>query len=144
VSWRYANGQEVTHLANGNGITFYGDKGKLFVARGKFKLWLGDQPKAETMDSYEPLLKELLPKDAVRLYRSTNQITDWVKCIHSRQSPICDVETGQRSATICNLANAVYFSGKGFKWNPQAETFADGTGDNAWLTREYRAPWKLA
>lgn len=144
VSWRYARGLTVTHLASANGITFYGDKGKIYVTRGKFQLWLGDQLKAETMDSYEPLLKQLLPKDAVRLYRSTNQITDWVNCIRSRKAPICDVETGQRSATICNLANAVYFSGQGFKWNPQTESFADNTGNPAWLTREYRAPWRLA
>jgi predicted dehydrogenase len=143
VRWRYDNGVEVTHQ-KGNGITFYGDKGKLYVNRGKFQLWLGDQLKAETMDDYSPLLKELLPANAVRLYRSTNQISDWLKCIKSRQLPICDVETGQRSATVCNLVNQVYFHAKGCKWNPQAEQFADGTGDASWLTREYRAPWKLA
>ena len=96
------------------------------------------------MDNYSPLLKELLPANAVRLYRSTNQIADWIKCMESREKPVCDVETGQRSATICNLANAVYFSGKGIKWDPHAEQFADGTGEAAWLTREYRAPWKLS
>jgi predicted dehydrogenase len=143
VRWRYANGTEVTHQA-GNGITFYGDKGKLYVNRGKFQLWLGDQLKAETMDDYSPLLKELLPANAVRLYRSTNQISDWMKCMKSRQLPICDVETGHRSATVCNLVNQVYFHGKGCKWNPQTEQFTDGTGEASWLTREYRAPWKLA
>jgi len=96
------------------------------------------------MDDYSPLLKELLPADAVRLYHSTNQINDWVKCMTSRKLPICDVEIGQRSATVCNLVNAAYFSGQGFKWNPEKEKFADGTGDAKWLTREYRAPWKLA
>ncbi|MEI6076988.1 MAG: Gfo/Idh/MocA family oxidoreductase [Verrucomicrobiota bacterium] len=143
VRWRYASGLEVTHQ-KGNGITFYGDKGKIMVNRGRFQLWLNGQIKAETMDNYSPLLKELLPANAVRLYRSTNQIADWIKCMESREKPVCDVETGQRSATICNLANAVYFSGKGIKWDPQAEQFADGTGEAAWLTREYRAPWKLS
>ena len=143
VRWRYANGAEVTHQA-GNGITFYGDKGKIYVNRGKFELWLGDQKKSDVMDDYSPLLKELLPKDAVRLYRSTNHISDWVKSIRARTTPCCDVETGQRSATVCNLVNMVYFSGKGLKWNPKKEQFVDGTGDASWLTREYRAPWKLA
>ena len=143
VRWRYDTGLEVTHKS-GNGITFYGDKGKIYVNRSKFELWFGDTLKAKTMDSYEPLLKELLPANAVRLYRSTNQIADWLKCIKSRELPVCDVETGHRSATVCNLANAVYFSGKGLKWNPKKEQFTDGTGDASWLTREYRAPWKLA
>jgi len=143
VRWRYATGLEVTHQ-KGNGITFYGDAGKFYVNRGKFQLWLGGQLKAEAMDDYSPLLKELLPANAVRLYHSTNQIADWIKAMQTRQLPVCDVETGQRSATICNLANAVYFNGKGLKWNPAAENFAGGTGDASWLTREYRAPWKVA
>ncbi len=143
VRWRYATGLEVTHQ-KGNGITFYGDKGKLYVNRGKFQLWFDNKLASGPMDDYSPLLKKLLPANAVRLYRSTSQISDWVKSIKSREMPVCDVETGHRSATVCNLANAVYFSGKGLKWNPKTEQFADGTGDPAWLTREYRAPWKLA
>jgi len=143
VRWRYANGLEVTHQ-KGNGITFYGDKGKLFVNRGKFQLWLGDILKSDVMDDYSPLLKELLPANAVRLYRSTNHISDWVKSMQTRQRPVCDVETGQRSATICNLANLAYFHGQIIKWNPRKERFEGGTGDASWLTREYRAPWKLA
>ena len=101
--WRYATGQEVTHRA-GNGITFHGDKGKIYVNRGVFKLWLGDKLKGETMDDYSPLLKELLPANAVRLYRSTNHISDWVKAMQTRELPICDIETGHRSATVCNLS----------------------------------------
>ncbi len=143
VRWRYATGLEVTHQS-GNGITFYGDKGKIYVKRHKFQLWLGDKLKAETMDDYSPLLKELLPSNAVRLYRSTNQITDWVKCMKSRQLPVCDVETGQRSATVCNLANLTYFNKQVIKWDPATENFVGGTGDASWLTREYRTPWKLA
>jgi len=143
VRWRYPNGAEVTHQP-GNGVTFYGDQGKLYVNRGEFQLWLGGQLKSGVMDDYSPLLKELLPANAVRLYRSTNQISDWIKCMQTRKLPVCDVEIGQRSATVCNLVNAVYFSGKGLKWNPRREHFAGGTGDHKWLTREYRAPWKLA
>jgi predicted dehydrogenase len=142
VRWRYPNGTEVTHK-NGNDIIFYGDKGKIEVNRGKFSLWLGDQLKAGVMDDYSPLLKELLPANAVRLYHSTNQTSDWIKSMGTRQPPICDVETGQRSATVCNLVNAVYFSGRGFKWNPRKEKFAEGTGNPGYLTREYRAPCKL-
>jgi hypothetical protein len=90
------------------------------------------------------LLKELLPPNAVRLYRSTNHITNWVTCIKSRQPTICDAETGQRTATVCNLANLTYFNRKIIKWDPETESFVDGTGEPSWLTRDYRAPWKVA
>jgi len=53
-----------------------------------------------------PLLKELLPAKAVRLYRSTNQISDWIKCMQTRQLPICDVEIGHRTASVCNTSIA--------------------------------------
>ena len=143
VHWRYDNGTVVTHL-DGNGITFYGDKGKLYVNRGKFQLWLGGQLKAETMDSYAALLKELLPENAVRLYHSNDQVSDWLKCMQTRKLPICDVEIGQRTATICNIVNQVYFHRQGCKWDPKTESCVDGTGAVSWLTREYRAPWAVA
>ena len=141
--FRYDNGVEVTHQ-KGNTIVFYGDKGHIHVNRGKFELYLGDELKSGVQDDYTSLLKKMLPPGAVRLYRSTNHITDWIKAIHSRQMPVCDVEIGHRSATICNLLNQVYFSHQPAKWNPAKEEFRDGTGAPAWLTREYRAPWVVA
>ena len=143
VHWRYDNGVVVTHVP-GNGITIYGSLGKIYVNRGKFQLWLGGQLKAEQMDDYSHLLKELLPPNAVRLYHSNNQISNWADCMKSRLAPVCDVETGQRSATVCNLVNQVYFHGETIKWDPKKEKFVDHTGNPEWLTREYRAPWKLA
>ena len=90
VKLRYATGLEVTHV-DGNGITFYGDKGRIYVNRGKFQLWIGDQLQAENLDSYINLLKEMLPEKAVRLYRSNNHLSDWLTSIQTRKPPICDV-----------------------------------------------------
>ncbi len=140
---RYENGLVVTHRA-GNGVTFYGDKGKIYVNRGQFKLWLGDQLKTEDVKEAHLVAKDLLPPNAVRLYESNNQLSDWLKCVKSRQLPICDVETGHRTATICSLVNLSYLHTTDIKWDPTHEKFRDGTGDVSWLTREYRAPWKVA
>jgi len=139
----YENGLVVTHRA-GNGVTFYGDKGKIYVNRGQFKLWLGDQLKTEDVREAHLVAKDLLPSNAVRLYESNNQLSDWLKCVKSRQLPICDVETGHRTATICALVNLSYLHTTSIKWDPAHEKFRDGTGEAAWLTREYRAPWKVA
>jgi hypothetical protein len=56
---------------------------------------------------------------------------------------LCDVETGHRSATACNLMNLAYYHHQPIRWNSETEEFAGGTGNPAWLTREYRAPWRL-
>jgi predicted dehydrogenase len=142
VRLRYDNGLEVTHIP-GNGVTFYGDKGKIYVNRGKFQLWLGGELKTEEVDDCPKILKELLPANAVRLYRSTNHLSDWLTCMRNRKLPICDVETGNRTGTICGLVDLAYYHNQTIKWDPKTEQFAGGTGDPAWLTREYRAPWKV-
>lgn len=139
----YADGVEITHRS-GNGVTFYGDKGKIYVNRGKFELWLGDEQKAKDPQECSQVLKELLPANAVRLYSSYDHLGDWLKSIRTRKPPICDVEIGQRTATACNLINLAYFYGKVLKWDPAKEQFTGGTGDPSWLTRDYRAPWGLA
>jgi hypothetical protein len=64
--------------------------------------------------------------------------------MRTRKAPICDVETGQRTATICNLVNLAYYHGQLLKWDPKKEDFTGGTGKRDWLGREYREPWKLA
>jgi predicted dehydrogenase len=140
VKLRYATGLEVTHT-DGNGITFYGDKGKIFVTRNKFQLWLGD--KLQT-DEYQTLVKDLLPANAIRLYKSGDHQGDWLNSMHTRKDPICNVETGHRTATVCSLVNLAYYHGQRLKWDPKRERFVDGTGNREWLGREYRKPWKLA
>ena len=139
----YANGVEITHRA-GNGVTFYGDKGKLYVNRGRFELWLGQEQKAKDMADINQTLTDLLPANAVRLYNSYDHLGDWLKSIKSRKPPICDVEIGARTAAVCNLVNIAYFTGRTLKWDPVHEQFRDGSCDEKWLGREYRSPWKLA
>jgi predicted dehydrogenase len=139
---RYANGIEVVHVG-GNGVTFFGDKGKLYVNRGKFELSLDGQPKKDDPRACEQVAKELLPPNAIRLYKSSNHLSDWVNSVRTRKPPICDVETGARTAAVCNLVNLTYYHQQVIKWDPKTESFTSGTGNLKWLDYEYRAPWKV-
>jgi predicted dehydrogenase len=143
VRLRYATGVEIIHVP-GNGVTFFGDKGKLYVNRGKFELWLGEEQKAKDPGDCRQMLSEQLPANAVRLYDSYDHLGDWLKSMRTRKPPICDVEIGARTAAVCNLVNLAYFHQQVLKWDPAKEQFAGGTGDPKWLGREYRSPWKLA
>jgi len=140
--FRYANGIEVIHVG-GNGVTFFGDKGKLYVNRGKFELSLDGQPKRDDVRSCEQVAKELLPPEAIRLYKSSNHLSDWVNSVRTRKPPICDVEVGARTASVCNLVNLTYYHQQVIKWDPKTESFTGGTGNPKWLDYEYRAPWKV-
>jgi predicted dehydrogenase len=150
VRYRYATGVEVTHLGvdgtphGNNGITFYGSNGKLYVNRGKFKLWLGDKLITDDALESEQILKDHLPANAIRLYNSSNHLTDWINSMHTRRPPICDVEIGHRTATICELVNVTYWHHQRLQWDPHKERFVGGAGNPQWLGQEYRKPWHLS
>jgi predicted dehydrogenase len=132
ATYTYPSGVTVHVVQNGSGgVTFEGDKGTLSVDRKK----LVTKP-AE-------LEKEALPDGAVRLYASTNHHANWLECIKSRKSPICDVEIGHRSATVCHLGNIAIRTGRKLTWDPSKEQFVGDAEANKMLRRPYRDPWKL-
>lgn len=114
------------------GVTFIGSQGKLFVNRGK----LTAEPKE---------LADYALKDGdVRLYESSNHHENFLACIKSRELPICDVEIGHRSATVCHLGNIAIRLGRKLSWDPAKEQFVGDDEANTWLSRPYRSPWTLS
>jgi len=131
VRFIYANGVEVIHADSG-GVLFVGSEGKILVNRGKLEV----TPKS--------LLDEPLGENAIRLYNSYNHGKDFLDCVRSRKKPICDVEIGCRSATVCHLGNLAYWNHRRLKWDPARERFVGDKEANTWLDRPKRGPWKVA
>jgi len=73
---------------------------------------------------------------------SNNHMGNFFDCLNTRKRPICDVEIGHRSVTVCHLGVIALRSGMKLKWDPKAERFEDEAA-NKWLSREMRAPWKI-
>lgn len=130
VRFLYANGTSMVHVA-GNGVTFIGTSGKIHVNRGKFE------------STPESLVETPLEQHKIKLYESNDHIGDWLARIRDRKRPICDVEVGARTVTVCHLANLAYWHGTRLRWDPKKEEFLGGFGDNAWKGRVYRSPWTL-
>jgi predicted dehydrogenase len=63
----------------------------------------------------------------VQLYKSPNQVKNFVECVLSRKPTISPAEVGGRSATLCLLCNMSYQYDTGFDWDPKAMKVA---GDN--------------
>jgi predicted dehydrogenase len=141
--YRYANGTEVIHTG-GNGVTFNGSKGKIQVNRGQFQFWLGSQQIASEAKQAEEIASRYLPENGVRLYKSSNHRGDWIACMRSRQKPICDVEVGARTVSVCHLVNLAYYHRQPLKWDPKTEQFVGGTGNPQWLDVPHRDPWKIS
>lgn len=143
VKLRYADGTMVNH-GGGGGVTFHGPEGRIVVNRGRFEFWLGDEKKAEDTGGLAAIAAEYLNDRSIRLYDSNDHLGDWVRCIRSRKRPICDVEIGARTVTVCHLVNLSYYHQNAhMKWDPASEQFVGGTGDASWLDVPYRQPWKL-
>ncbi len=113
------------------GTTFIGDKGKIYVNRGKLTSDPGD------------IIKEPIGDNDVSLYQSKNHHADFLSCIKSRQNPICDVEIGHRSATACHLGNIAARLGRKIKWDPKTEQIVDDKEAAPWVDRDHRKPWTI-
>ena len=130
LRYLYANGVEMIHGDSG-GVLFIGTEGKILVNRGKFEATpasLGEAP---------------LPANAIRLYNSYSHTKNFLDCMRSRKKPICDVEIGCRSATVCHLGNIAYWHHRHLYWDPVTERFLRDEEANQWLDRPKRSPWQV-
>jgi len=141
LTYRYANGVVMYHGGKpkvegkeyGFGVVVVGTQGEVCMDRGRFRTYPEELGKDYVANS--------LP---VKLYKSSNHLQDFLKCVRSRQRPICDVEVGARSVTVCHLGNLAYWNKRALKWDPKKETFIGDAEANTWLDVPKRAPWKLA
>jgi predicted dehydrogenase len=118
-------------VGHDNGILFVGENGQwIFVNREIITA------------SDQKLLDEQLSGNAHRLEVSNNHMGNFFDCLATRKRPICDVEIGHRSVTVCHLGVIALRSGMKLKWDPKEEHFQDEEA-NKWLSREMRAPWKI-
>jgi predicted dehydrogenase len=130
LAYNYADGLTVScGQKYKGGVTFEGDKGSLFVTRGKIEATPAE------------ILKN--PRVTEHLYESKNHHANWLECIKTRKAPICDVAIGHRSATVCHLGNIALRSGRKITWDPAKETIVGDSEALSMLSRPYRAPWVL-
>ena len=134
LTYTYDNGIKVTHTKWGDGnneIQFIGSEGRLEVSRS----YLRTHPNKALADT------PLKDSDTRRVYNSGNHHEDWLDAIRNRTRPICDVEIGHRTASVCNVANIAYSLQRPLEWNPVRERFVDDPGANLMLDRAYRGQW---
>ena len=146
----YSNGVTVIQK-NGFGIHFFGSDGEVMVNRGRIKVIIkgetiasndGEDGRSTTCQAEVDKAEKLLLKDArIRLYDSPSHYEDFLSCVVSRKKPVASEQIGGRTVISCHLVNQLYFHNTPIKWDPVKFSFADGTGDPAWLTETAR-DWK--
>ncbi len=130
----YADGTKILRdhpNDKGHMIRFIGEKGEVCVSRG------------DKLDTTPIELKDRpLGTGDVELYTVRKGHEDnWIECIRSRKKPICDVEIGHRTATICHLNCIAERLGRPLKWDPVKEEIVGDLEANRWLDRPRRAPY---
>ncbi len=145
----YANGVQVIHK-DGFGVHFFGSDGEVKVNRGKFELIVrgevvasSNREKTSCAAEVARAEKQFLANAKVRLYESKSHYDDFLTHMKDRGKPITSETVGGRSVICCHLMNLAYYHRQVIRWDPEKLTFAGGTGNPAWLTRDYRAPWKV-
>ncbi|MEE9370149.1 MAG: hypothetical protein V3W45_01650, partial [Sedimentisphaerales bacterium] len=112
-------------------VTFVGTEGKIVVHREYLNTWPAD------------LIDVRLGTNDIRLCESNNHYADWLQSIRTRGKPICDIEIGCRTATVCHIGNIAYELKRPLRWEPEEEHFVDDPEADRLLSRPMRSPWHL-
>ncbi len=129
----YENGIEMVHedFGRGWGVRFIGSEGTLDISRQ----YLDSKP--------ESIVTAQIKDGETHLYKSENHYLDWIDAIKKRSKPVCDAETGHRSASVCNLANIAYERRETLNWDPEKEKFKGNGKANKLRTKKYRKPYRI-
>lgn len=151
--YRYANGVELEVLDrprgehNRSGVMFEGEEGRIFVNRGTIAgrpveelsnkpFGRGDFRLYEFDNLSRPELSGKI--DAIK-----NHMGNFYDCTLSRKTPISDVISQHRSATLCHLGNIAQRMGRPLRWDPDAEQFVDAPDADRLLRREQRKGYEV-
>ena len=131
--YRYENGIEMVHQPEQgkNYCHFFGSEGEVYVQRGLLRT------------SPETLKDTAFAPGDYKVYVSTDHYQDFINAIKTRKAPICDVEVGHRTATVCNIGNIAYALGRSLEWDPEKEKFKRDREANKLLKRKMKKEWKV-
>ncbi|MDV6034614.1 MAG: Gfo/Idh/MocA family oxidoreductase [Phycisphaera sp. RhM] len=129
---RYADGVKL-FASSGKpaGVTFQGDAGSISVTRSSLTADPGG------------ILRDPIGEGEVHLYQSDNHMQNFLQCMRTHEEPICPVEVGHRSNSICVIAHVAMKLGRKLRWNPVTERFIDDRAANALLDYDHRKPWTV-
>ena len=84
-----------------------------------------------------------LKNQKVQLYKSDNQVLNFVECVLSRKPTISPAEVGARSGTLCLLCNLSYQYDTGFDWDPVKMEIAGANEKGISLKRADCRGWDI-
>ena len=143
LAFKYANGVivrlgafetqsgQLVKTAEGNrgGGIFVGEKGRVEIFRNR----VTSNPKELVEDFLKANAEQRLPSHEA----------DWINCIYNGNTPIGEMETGIRTASICHILSIARYVGRSLKWDPVKEEFVGDAEANTYLKREHRKGFEV-
>ncbi len=123
------------------GVLIEGEKGRIFVSRGK----LSGGPVDELKDNP-------LPEDAIaKVYKNLPMEHDerkghWANflwCAKERKEPISDVHSHMKMLNVCHLAGISARLGRSLQWDDAKEQIVGDEQANSMLARPYRKGYEI-
>lgn len=124
-----------------NGATIEGDKGKIFVNRGK----LVGKPVEDLKDNPLPedALKKVYKGNPIEFNERKAHWANFFHCCRERSEPISDVHSHMRALNICHLAGIAARLGRTVKWDGASEQITGDDQANSMLSRPYREGYEI-
>ena len=126
----------VVDSKNENGILFEGEKGRIFVDRGRVtgKPIEDNLQASHTEDDYVALNKG----KPVEWHKA-----NFFRCINEGGQTASDVDSHTYAMTACHLLGIAARLGRKIKWDPTAETIVDDPVAASFMSREQRKGFEL-
>ncbi len=134
--YKYASGVTVygkpypdEPVGGSGGACFVGTEGRIAVDRESL-----------VSDPAE-IVREPLHANEVHLHRTGGHANNFLECIRTRQSPICNEDVAHHSVNAVLLGGVVKQLGRPLHWDPVAEQFPNDDEANRMMSIAKRAPW---
>jgi predicted dehydrogenase len=139
INLTYENGNEmIVQDGPDNGIWFEGDRGRIFVNRGR----LTGKPIEELTDADN----EWLDQQVTKLYlgkQPGDHMRHFFECLRERSFTISDPFTHHRTMTACHICNIAILLKRKLRWDPVKEDFIGDEQASSLRTRRQREPYTI-
>lgn len=113
------------------GVRFEGSNGWAWANRGTHEVSAAD------------IVSDPPGHGGIRLYRSSNHVTNFIDSCFTGKTTAAPVEAAHRSVSIAHLGNIALRKGRDLQWDPANERIIDDRGAEQLLDRPRRRPWEL-
>ncbi|MEO6330905.1 MAG: gfo/Idh/MocA family oxidoreductase, partial [Ginsengibacter sp.] len=133
--WDSAMGIDNGSYSRDHGIAYIGNNGTLILNRGGWEVIEEKQSKNKVVKPFEKSSDSGVDKN----------MQNFVDVIKSRKMEDlhCSIQAAAHVATVCQMGNIAYRSGKKLEWDAEKKLFTDDAINKKYLMKEYHNGYKL-